>query len=470
MSKVFIRSVSSRALFHLLAVLSISLIATLFAAIQLAAAQAATDGPSVRSFSGPNELKVGEEGLWKVTTTDQDEGPITYRVRWGDESVASKISDAAFSLFRKSDDFVQRTTFTHFYRKSGDYQITVTIRDQGGNTTKTTSNVRVNEAEFKEAKFSVNSESGKAPLEVVFKVNLGTRVQARIDFGDDSDMALVECDQALTDERAVCDTPIEVIHTYQEAGSYKATLFKIFEQDRHIKDTLKIRVKTGNPALDFFHTITDAFQGTFDAALGFLFPDSENAITDREFANLPDINTDEYRSGTRTVDEIEAIIISDESGDKVTCNLSTGNHTFQAYIITSTNEIGVSDCATAANIDGYLTTLITNLTLRHAFSGLTLENMKLVPIYIGEIGEDITETQFDGATSTPEEDVNKIGFEVKIKDSSGATVQNWVQGNITIKSTDSLAFRWDARTGYSQCLPFLADNGSYALTRTNAQD
>src|SRR3989344_5530157 len=99
MSKVFIRSVSSRALFHLLAVLSISLIATLFAAIQLAAAQAATDGPSVRSFSGPNELKVGEEGLWKVTTTDQDEGPITYRVRWGDESVASKISDAAFSLF-----------------------------------------------------------------------------------------------------------------------------------------------------------------------------------------------------------------------------------------------------------------------------------------------------------------------------------------------------------------------------------
>ena len=469
MSKVFIRSISNRAVLHLLAVLSVSLIATLFVAVQLVAAQSNANEPTVRSFNGPTELKVGEEGVWRVTTTTQEESPLTYRIRWGDEKIMTQISDAAFSLFRKSDDFVQKTTFTHFYKKSGDYKITITVRDQNGNTSKTTSTVRVNEAEFKEAKFSVEPDSGKSPLEVVFKVDLGTRPQARIDFGDNSDQALVECDQTRTNERAVCDSPIEVVHTYQEAGSYKATLFKIFEQDKHVKDTIKIRVKTGNPVLDFFHTITDAFQGTFDASVSFLFPDDENVITDREFANLPDINTDEYRSGTRSVDEIEAIIINDQSGDRVTCNLSNGDHTFQAYIITSTNEIGISDCANADDVDGYLTTIITNLTLRHAFSGLTLENMKLVPIYIGDTGEDLTETKFDEDITVPEEDVNKIGFEVKVKDSSGATVQNWVQGNITIKSTDSLSFRWDARTGYAQCLPFLADNGSYALTRTNTQ-
>lgn len=502
MSKVFF-SVSSRALIFVTLVIS----TFIFANFTVKAA----DGPTIRSFSGPTELKIGEDGVWKIVINDEsgdtpyrqegesgdtearqasdgdqshvDESQVAdkstnddkqkttlfYKVTWGDENIGKKTASALASIFRKNSGFEQKTTFSHTYKKSGNYTIKIVVKDEDGKTAETTTTVKVTEEEFKEAKFNAKPDSGKTPLEVVFTVNLGTRTQARIDFGDKSDIALVECDQKLSNERTECDSPIEVHHVYQEAGSYTATLFKLLENERHIKDTVKIRVKTGNPVLDFFKGITDAFQGAFDTVINALFPDSDNIITDREFANLPDINTDEYRSGTRTIDEIEAIVINNEVGDKVTCNLSTGSHTFQAYIITNTNEIGISDCSNTKDVDGYLTTLITNLTLRHAFSGLKLEEMKLLPIYIGQTGEDITEVQDDSDPTAPEEDINKIGFEVKVKNNAGTTVQNWVQGNLTIKSTDSLAFRWDARAGYLQCLPFLADNGSYAITRTNTK-
>lgn len=453
----------------MIAILSVSIIATLFVAVNFVSAQAAANAPTIRSFTGPTELKVGEDGVWKVATSDQDGGQLTYRVRWGDERVVSKIGNGVLSIFRRSDDFVQRTSFTHFYKKSGEYTITITVSDQTGKTTKTTSTVRVIDAPFREARFSVKPGTGRSPLEVVFTVNLGTRIQAQIDFGDNTPNASVKCDQELTDERTTCETPVEVSHTYRNPGFYTAELFKAYDYVRYVKDTAKIRVKTGNPALDFFKGITDAFQGAFDTVMTALFPDNPDAIADREFADLPDIRTDGYSFGTRTVHEIEAIIINDRVGTKVTCGLSTGSNTFQAYIITSTNEIGISDCSSTKDADGYLKSIITNLTIRHAFSGLTIEEMRGIPIYIGKTGEDITEVQDDSDPTVPEEDPNKIGFEVKVKNAAGVTVQNWVQGNLTIKSNDSLSFRWDARTGYSQCLPFLADDGSYAITRTDSK-
>ncbi len=526
MSKVLF-GVSSRTL------LSITFALSIFFLAQLSAI--AADGPKIESINGPSELKINEDGVWKVIVTgeaqnnnnqtqyrQQDEGGTTiglvnegnqptdgdttgttiglnnpggepfdgetttiglnannesnndnrgnlyYKVNWGDESLGKKAVNAIVSVFNKNKDYEKKSTFSHSYKKSGEYTITVKVKDQDDNVSEKTTKVKVKEEQFPEAKFSVNKSSGDAPLEVIFKVNLGTRTQARIDFGDGSDIALVECDEPLNDNNEKCDTPIEVHHTYSDKGSYEAVLFKILNNERLVKDTLKIRVKTGNVILDFFSNIADAFQGAFDTVVENLFPGLAGDITDRDFANLPDINTDDYISGTRTVDEIEAIIINENPSGSFDCNFVPGPKKFQAYVITTTNEIGISDCA-SEDAYGYIDSIITNLMMRHGFSGLYLDIMLNVPIYIGNTGDSLLEVPGENEDEDPVEDPNKIGFEVKIKDQNGTTVQNWVQGNIKIRSTDILSFRWDARTGYKQCLPFLADNGSYALTRSDSK-
>ena len=58
---------------------------------------------------------------------------------------------------------------------------------------------------------------------------------------------------------------------------------------------------------------------------------------------------------------------------------------------------------------------------------------------------------------------NDVVFEVKAVGSQGQTLLDWsVANEIRVGSTVQLYFRWDG-SDYEQCLPFLNDNGIYAL-------
>lgn len=66
---------------------------------------------------------------------------------------------------------------------------------------------------------------------------------------------------------------------------------------------------------------------------------------------------------------------------------------------------------------------------------------------------------------------NVIDFEVRSLgtgsiDAVGGSVSpgSWTPGNLLIKAGEQLAFRWNA-SQYESCIPFLADNGTYALSR-----
>ena len=60
---------------------------------------------------------------------------------------------------------------------------------------------------------------------------------------------------------------------------------------------------------------------------------------------------------------------------------------------------------------------------------------------------------------------NEVAFEVKATDRDGNVLVDWVYGDLTINEAVELHFRWDGQA-YEQCLPFLADSGNYALTRS----
>ncbi|MEX0917779.1 MAG: hypothetical protein WDZ93_01330 [Candidatus Paceibacterota bacterium] len=60
---------------------------------------------------------------------------------------------------------------------------------------------------------------------------------------------------------------------------------------------------------------------------------------------------------------------------------------------------------------------------------------------------------------------NEVVFEAKAS-RNGATVVNWSTGAITLAVGDQLHLRWNAEN-YQRCLPFIADNGAYSLSRND---
>ncbi len=98
---------------------------------------------------------------------------------------------------------------------------------------------------------------------------------------------------------------------------------------------------------------------------------------------------------------------------------------------------------------------------------------------IAYVGTDVPSGSTDPEPATPDPEpaatsttqlpnlTNTITFEVKAVGSEGKVLADWTQAErITVAPGVQLYFRWNG-TDYQQCLPFLNDNGNYALTVRN---
>src|SRR3989344_1494734 len=96
--------------------------------------------PVISSFSGPTSLDVNEQGTWRISASDPENGSLTYSVIWGDEwysrDASTKGTTAAASI-------MQQTTFTHSYAREGVYTVRLTVTDGGGKSNQSSATVRV---------------------------------------------------------------------------------------------------------------------------------------------------------------------------------------------------------------------------------------------------------------------------------------------------------------------------------------
>ncbi len=75
--------------------------------------------------------------------------------------------------------------------------------------------------------------------------------------------------------------------------------------------------------------------------------------------------------------------------------------------------------------------------------------------------------QLDLSTTANPNLTNQVEFEIKVVDQNNATTQDWNSAPmIRVHQNSTIYFRWSANE-YQQCLPFLQDNGKYALTNRN---
>ena len=206
---------------------------------------------------------------------------------------------------------------------------------------------------------------------------------------------------------------------------------------------------------NFFTNVADAFKNMFTTAVDFFFPGFSDSVSDRVFSDLPLTQT--TRPETHTIDQIEAIIINKAVLSK--CN--AGESAYQAYVITNYDELAVNGCVTGTELLDYLKSISQKLVDYHNFETPDPEELAKLPIYFGDAEEDLEYLLNDEPRPV---DTNTVGLEVKVKNEAGQAIHDWVKGNVTIGPSDALFFRWDA-SEYAQCLPFLADNGTYALTR-----
>ncbi|MDP2648411.1 MAG: PKD domain-containing protein, partial [bacterium] len=183
--------------------------------------------PIVNSFSGPTTLGVNQTGTWTIDASDPENGTLSYDLDWGDfvseDSVIGQIYAIASSAFRQSN------TFQHSYSRAGTYTVTVTVRDNAGNETRTTSTVRVGaEKPSDNVTFSASPTSGSAPLTTTFRAKLPVAGEYALNFGDNTaTLTFSVREGACSDgtDHATCGLSLDAArHTYTSPGTYTATL------------------------------------------------------------------------------------------------------------------------------------------------------------------------------------------------------------------------------------------------------
>ena len=221
---------------------------------------------------------------------------------------------------------------------------------------------------------------------------------------------------------------------------------------------------------NFFGRVADGLRNLFTNTVQIFFPNfGDDAVTQRDtFANLPSFDSSDYSGGTRTLDDIEAIVINTNVPDPDNqCN----GIAYEAFLITSAPpEVGLVGCINDSSRVSHLEDIANKLNQNHSFEQLALVNndgvsgLSFKPIFFGDASAALDEGVLgdDDPTADPPPPVD---LEVKVLNASGGTVTNWTTNDVSITDDQEIAFRWDASADYDQCLPFLADNGNYALSR-----
>ena len=97
--------------------------------------------PVISGVSGPTTLNVGQVGTWSVQASDPENGVLSYSVIWGDEAMTTSGSAPNYNYL--AETIQQTSTFTHSYAQAGTYYPTFTVRDNSGQSARTSLSVVV---------------------------------------------------------------------------------------------------------------------------------------------------------------------------------------------------------------------------------------------------------------------------------------------------------------------------------------
>lgn len=81
--------------------------------------------PSITTFSGPTQLEVNQDGIWRIEARDAEGQQLSYSIDWG-EYVSGQQTSAA------PVNFSQAAFVTHRFAQAGSYTVGITVYDTAG--------------------------------------------------------------------------------------------------------------------------------------------------------------------------------------------------------------------------------------------------------------------------------------------------------------------------------------------------
>lgn len=174
--------------------------------------------PTINGLDAPTTLTVGQTGTWTVraSVSGGADTQLSYSVTWGDEVPIYEAQRSASSLPPRLQS---SATFTHAYQSAGTYTPTFVVSNTRGSA-KTSATVSVTEGSTSQT-LTANPTSGTAPLTVSFFPNASAG-DYTLQFGDGQSekIAIPNCTSVL------CAAMAPPTHTYREAGTYTASLYR----------------------------------------------------------------------------------------------------------------------------------------------------------------------------------------------------------------------------------------------------
>ena len=81
--------------------------------------------PSITAFSGPTQLDVNQDGIWRIEARDADGQQLSYTVDWGEYISGQSTSTTPIN-------FSQAAFITHRFAQAGSYTVGITVYDTAG--------------------------------------------------------------------------------------------------------------------------------------------------------------------------------------------------------------------------------------------------------------------------------------------------------------------------------------------------
>lgn len=110
--------------------------------------------PVISGVTAPTTLSVGQIGTWTVRASDPENGTLSYSFNWGD------VPQTAYNVATPYTypQFDQTVTNTHSYSSTGAYTVTVTVRDNAGQTSLSSATVQV--GNYSQSSINITSPNG----------------------------------------------------------------------------------------------------------------------------------------------------------------------------------------------------------------------------------------------------------------------------------------------------------------------
>jgi PKD repeat protein len=212
--------------------------------------------PVISGVSGPQTLKVGQMGTWRISAYDQEESYLSYSVDWGERVIYTREVGSAMTMPVPQ----QTSTFSHTYNQAGNYTVTFTVVNGYGQSTQTSLSVNVKGNDVRPSSPIITGITGPKTVNMnhtaTWKVKAKGINQSNLSYSVNWGDEIMYYGGELKSSSVMPSTSQTATfsHRYRWAGTYTARFTVTDENGQSVTKSFKIKVRDTNRYEDYYRS------------------------------------------------------------------------------------------------------------------------------------------------------------------------------------------------------------------------